>query len=315
MLEPSRQAVLFGDGIVTRAMTKYTPADRAVNPATGEIQARRHDPDARWHVTGDLRKVWGTHFAHLSGFTGNAGEHIIFGIRPVGTNRTEADIALELAEQTIKQCPGFAALTWDKALRSRHVDQLWDLRIQPVVGVYDKTGRHTDHIPLDEHAINGIAVRFVAHRGAVSIATHSGTVAPLEPVKLEYHSNKRGGQRVYGTFRIPEGTDCDTRLWGHTVRQRLNSRQKTTVVWGEHVRAHVPRSNRWNALYGNRSLAESMNSWLQHHFGPGQRARSLGRTGQWLDLVLLQAVRNTQSLMLYRDRVRREGTAAPPMAA
>ena len=58
-----------------------------------------------------------------------------------------------------------------------------------------------------------------------------------------------------------------------------------------------------------------MNSWLQVRLGPGNRARSLGRKKQWLDLLMLQALRNDQTRMLYRERVGREGTAAPPRAA
>ena len=317
MLEPSRQALLFGDGLVVRSMTRFTPADTAVHPDTGEIQARRHDPDASWHTTGDHRRVFGTHFAHLSGFTGEAGEHVVFGVRPVLTGGpTEADAALDLARHVTGRLPGFAALTWDKAVRSHHVDALWDLRLQPVIGVHDKTGRHTDHFPLDEHTVNGITVRLVAHKGAVCLPTLTGSVTPLEPVQLHYQANRRTGQRAYGTFRIPEGTDCDTRLWGATVRQRLNSRDRSDTVWGEHVRALTPGSDQWRHLYGNRSLAESTNSWLQSHFQSKSRARSLGRTLQWLDLVLLAAVRNTQSLVHHRRRLA-TGTAAanaPPAA-
>jgi hypothetical protein len=174
--------------------------------------------------SGDHRNVYGTHFAHLFGFIGHPGEHIVFGVRPVITGRpTEADVALELARQVTDRLPGYTALTWDRAVRSRHVDALWDLRLQPVIGVHDKTGKHTDHFPLDEHTINGITVRLVAYKGAVCIPALSGSVTPLEPVRLDYQPNRRAGQRVYGLFQVPEGTDCDTRLWGHTVRQRLNS--------------------------------------------------------------------------------------------
>lgn len=76
---------------------------------------------------------------------------------------TEADIAVDLA-------PRLPALTWYKAVRSRQVDDPWDLRLQPVIGVHDKTGRHTDHLPLDEHTVIGATVRLVTHKGAVCLS-------------------------------------------------------------------------------------------------------------------------------------------------
>lgn len=315
LLDPTRQALLVGDGVAIRSMTRFAPGDRALNPDTGELQTRRHDPDAVWNTTGDKRRVWGTPFAQVSASTSVANEQVLFAVQPVTRNRTEATVAIDMATTIKERLPGFAALSWDKAIRSRDVDRLWDLRLQPLIGVHDKTGRHTDHFPLGEHSVNGLSVRLVAHRGAVCIPTLSGDLAPLEPVRLSYRPNRNGGQKVYGRFRVPEGTDCDTRLWGGVVEQRLNSYRKSDVVYGEHVRALTPRSDRWNRLYGLRSLSESMNSWLQARLGPGNRARSLGRKKQWLDLLALQVLRNDQTRVLYRDRVRREGTAAPPLAA
>jgi hypothetical protein len=56
--------------------------------------------------SGDHRNVYGTHFAHLFGFIGHPGEHIVFGVRPVITGRpTEADVALELARQVTDRVP------------------------------------------------------------------------------------------------------------------------------------------------------------------------------------------------------------------
>ena len=243
-------------------MTRFTPDDWALNLDTGEIQARRHDPDAIWNTTGDQRRVWGTPFARLSASTGIANEQVLFAIQPVTRNRNEAAVAIEMAAAAKKQLPGFAALTWDKAVRSRDIDRLSDLRLQPLIGVHDKTGRHTDRFPLGQHIINGLPVHLVAHKGAVCIPTLAGDLAPLEPVTLAYRPNRHHGQKVYGRFQVPEGTDCDTRLWGGIVSQRLNSYQKSDVVYGEHVRALTPRSDRWNSLYGLRSLSESMNSWL-----------------------------------------------------
>ena len=298
---------------LARALHRQGHEVRVFLPLYESLRSDGHD--AIWNTTGDKQRVWGTPFAQLSASTDIANEHVLFAIQPVTKSRKEATAAVEMAAAAKKRLPGFAALTWDKAIRSHDIDRLWDLQLQPLIGVHDKTGRHTDHFPLGKHTINGLPVRLIAHKGAVCIPTLTGDLASLEPVKLAYRPNRRDGQRVYGTFRVPGGSDCDTRLWDGTVDQRLNSYRRSDVVYGEHVRALAPRSERWNRLYGLRSLSESMNSWLQARLGPSNRARSLGRKKQWLDLLALQLLRNDQTRMLYRERVRCENTAAPPRAA
>lgn len=107
---------------------------------------------------------------------------------------------------------------------------------------------------------------------------------------------------------------CDVRLWKDKLTQRSNSPETADLTYGEHVRAHAPGSAEWKALYGYRSLAESVNSWMKNKLGPGQRARSLNQTHQWIDLMVMLMIRNHQSLMLYRRRTQLARTASPPAA-
>lgn len=113
------------------------------------------------------------------------------------------------------------------------------------------------------------------------------------------HVNKDGTVRAYVTSRIPEGSDCDTRLWGHKVMQRLNTEVPGGRRYGEYVRAIPPKSTRWKVLYAVRSLAEAFNSWFKAKLLPGQRARGLGRIRIWVDMIILTLIRNTESLMRY----------------
>ena len=76
------------------------------------------------------------------------------------------------------------------------------------------------------------------------------------------------------------------------MQLRLNSTESTGVVYGEHVRAHAPNSPEWKLLYGNRSLAESVNSWMKNKLSRGERARSLNQTHQWIDLMIMLMLRN-----------------------
>ncbi len=98
------------------------------------------------------------------------------------------------------------------------------------------------------------------------------------------------------------------------MHQRMNSPEKADFVYGEHVRAHAPGSPEWKALYGNRSQAESVNSWMKNNLTRGERARSLNQTHQWIDLMIMLMVRNTQSLMLCERRTQLARTKAPPAA-
>ncbi len=153
-----------------------------------------------------------------------------------------------------------------------------------------------------------------AHHGGVSIKALDGSFIALTATKLSFVPNARDTFRVYCDYVVPEGANCDTRLWGGTVRQRMNSPEKADFVYGEHVRAHAPGSSDWKSLYGNRSHAESVNSWLKNRLTRGERARSLNQTHQWIDLMIMLMLRNEQSLMLYRRRTQLARTASPPAA-
>jgi hypothetical protein len=317
MLTPSANAGMFGDGVVIRPMTKYKRGDRGLNRRTGEWQQRRFDPDATYYTDGTGKRVYGNEFVQMSARTEAANEVITFGIDPLrkGGSETEASIALNLIRTVKKGLPGMAMVHYDKALRGASVEEVWNMQMMPVIGVYDKTGRTTEQIPLEIVTINGIQVQLVARHGAVSIKGLDGEFIPLTPTKLIYVPNASGSYRVYCDYTVPEGANCDVRLWGGRALQvRLNSHKKSAYVLGEHVRAHAPGSTSWHHLYGNRSLAESVNSWLKKRLGHGSRARSMNQTHQWIDLMIILMLRNDQSLALYKRRTQMARTASPPAA-
>ena len=95
---------------------------------------------------------------------------------------------------------------------------------------------------------------------------------------------------------------------------RSNSPKKADFVYGEHIRAHAPGSLEWRNLYGQRSMAESVNSWIKSELLVHNRARSLNQTHQWIDLMFGLMMRNHRSLMLYRRRTQLARTASPPAA-
>jgi len=297
-------------------MSKYKRGDMVQKERTGEWQQRRFDPDATFYVDGTGKRVYGNEFVQMSARTGAANEVITFAIHPLrkGGTETEASIALGMAKDVKTALPGMAMIHYDKAIRGRTVEELWDLQLMPMIGVYDKTGLTTAEVPLKRKPINGVSTQIVAYRGAVSIRALDGSYIPLKATKLTYQPNARDTYRVYCDYIVPDGANCDTRLWGGKVQLRLNSTESTGVVYGEHVRAHAPNSPEWKLLYGNRSLAESENSWMKNKLSRGERARSLNQTHQWIDLMIMLMLRNDQSLTLYRRRTQLARTASPPAA-
>lgn len=316
LLNPSLEAGMYGDGVVIRPMTKYKKDDMGFNERHGYFQQRRFDPDASYHYDGLNRKVYGNVFAHMSAWTGIPSEHITFGIRPIrkGGEVTEAQLALGFAKAIKQELPGMAMLHWDKALRGKTVEEIWDMEMMPMIGVYDKSGRTTEQVSLGYKMINGIKTAVFAFRGAVSIRAIDGAFIPLRATKLVFQHNAKSTCRVYCDYIVPEGSNCDVRLWNGKLTQRLNSPEKADFTYGEHIRAHAPGSADWKNLYGNRSLAESLNSVIKNDLGRGERARSLNLNHQWIDLMVMLLMRNDRALVLYRRRTQLARTASPPAA-
>ena len=316
MLMPSENAGMYGDGVVIRPMTKYLRGDVGLNERTGEWQQRRYDPDAAFYVDGTGKRVYGNEFVQMSARTGAANEVITFSIHPLrkGGTDTESSLALTMAKDVKAALPGMAMIHYDKALRGRAVEELWDMQLMPMIGVYDKTGLTTEEVPLGAKTINGVKTHLFAYRGGVCIKALDGSFIPLTATKLVYQPNARDSYRVYCDYVVPEGAKCDTRLWGGKVSQRMNSPEKASYIYGEYVRAHAPGSPEWKLLYGHRSLAESVNSWMKNKLSRGERARSLNQTHQWIDLMITLMLRNDQSLTLYRRRLQLARTSSPPAA-
>ena len=303
-LKPSANAILFGDGFVMRAMSSHPRGSVAIHPDTGEVVPRRCDPTARNYTTGGGERVYGNKFTHISAWTGTPNEHITFGITPTTdiAGDTEADHALNFIDSLNTHGLRFAGVNWDKAIRGDNIEAIWQRGLHPLIGTYDKTGKSTETIPLQSPKVKGVSVDLVSHRGAVSIVDYSGTPITLTPIKLKPQSQTSGKLRWYGTFEIPSGIDCDTRLWGQRIEIRINGTTPGGIKLAEHVRAVAPGSELYRELTGNRQLAETLNSNLKRNALPGVRARSYGIHRQWLDQIVEIHSRNCVGYALWRER-------------
>lgn len=322
-LEPSTGAALTGDAFVVRSMCNYGPQDVAYNPRTGEVQQRRHTKGAHFHRTGDNRDLHGHLFAHLSARTGESLEEITYAIRPVGKTLeaihqderqdSESAVVVELAEQIQHACGGFAMIHYDKALRGAAIEQLWRLLLHPLIGVYDKSGLSTEKVPLGEHTLQKSKrkVQVVAWQGAACIVGRDGGFVKLNGSSIYTRVNKYKNS-VYGVFRIPEGTACDTSLWGDEFRVLLTTPAGTTALRGEYLRPLVPGGEKWNKVYGRRSNAESLNSLLLNSLLPDKRARSNEPVLVWMDLIRTVMKKNFRAYLVF---CRRRGLDPGPLMA
>jgi len=322
-LEPSANAALTGDAFMVRSMCDYEPGDVAYNPRTGETQQRRHTKGAHFHRTGDNRELRGHLFAHLSARTGESFEEITFAIRPVGKTRaaiyqdeqqdSEADVVVDLAAQIQRASGGFAMIHYDKALRGAAIEKLWQLYLHPLVGTYDKSGLSTEKIPLGQYVLKNCKrkVTVVAWQGAACIVGTNGVLVKLDASSIYFRTNRQSIS-VYGVFRIPELTNCDTSLWGDEFRIQLTSTQGSTLCRGEFLRPLAPGGEKWNKVYGRRSHAESLNSLLLNSLLPDKRARSNEPVLVWMDLIRTVMKKNFRAYLVYCPR---RGLAPGPLLA
>ena len=97
-------------------------------------------------------------------FTGHPGEYITLGFRPVTKtgDDQEANVAIAMATAVKYRREVFAALAWDKALRGPHIHDIWNLGLQPLIGVYDKTGKTTKIVTVNRKPAKALILQTFA---------------------------------------------------------------------------------------------------------------------------------------------------------
>ena len=318
LLEPAINNTIISDGTVLAATSKYTPGTTAWCETHQMFHDRRADPDATYNTTGGGDKVYGNKFVITSATTGNPNEIFILDTAPVSkTKGADSEIAALFASlpTILDRLPGMQGLVYDKALRGRDVTKVHDLGLHPIVPVYDKTGKTTEVVHIDQHTFklpNGTRRSFevfatAGHAMIRGIAAGDDHWIPLHATKITHHPNADGTPRAYTHYRIPTGSACQPSWWGATCEIRMNPSGADGVNRGEHLRALAPDDERYPDIYNRRQMAESLNSWVKAHL-PGRRARSYGQDNQHVDLLFIGIARNTLSALHHRDR----NAQAPP---
>jgi hypothetical protein len=267
--------------------------------------------------------MFGHTFAHLSARTGRSLEEITFSVYPVGKTlraidseselNSESSAVMTLAERIQRAVGGFAMLHYDKAIRGEAVESAWQLGLHPLIGVYDKTGLKTERVSLGEYKLkrNKRMIKVTAWQGAVCITGTDGRLVKLDAASI-YKRERKGGVTVYGVYRIPDGTNCNTEFWGDEFRIPVSGISGAELCRAEHLRPLTPGGVKWGTMYGRRSAAESLNSLIQHNTLKGSRARSNDPARVWMDTLRLIFRKNYRAHMVF---CRRRTDSGPPLAA
>ena len=115
--------------------------------------------------------------------------------------------------------------------------------------------------------------------------------------------------QVVGQMSLkPDYVFGEAALENISIGMERNPSPQVSELWPPRVGTRPAKP--WNA-----SKLGALTPPNADRLGPGNRARSLGRKKQWLELLALQLLRNDQTRMLHRERVKHESTAAPLRAA
>lgn len=321
LTHPSPARIASGDGTVLPPRYRAVPGDLQLNPDTGELEQIRHDPDCGWYTTGDKRRVRGHNFVLLETRSDHEDERVLLSVRHQPKNHPggEGAIAIEMIKQVRPYLPGLQGITWDKALRGKHIDELYDLGLQPIVKVAKAKGGGLKSRRIGEHGVRGAAVKTVdvfARAGAIGIQVPVAGVmqwVTCEQTKRTWRPG-RTGSRWYATYRIPNAAPVTLGLRNGTFLVRLNGRTETdppTLNRSEVIRPVAECDREWQPLYARRPGSESTNAWFKARLPKG-RSPALGSKRNRFEMLCLQLFANVRALIAFSRRLDEDSPAQRP---
>lgn len=306
---PNRERVAYGDVTVMTPRAKRLHKDATdVDPTTGEIRVRRHDPDAALHTTGGGAVVPGLPFAftHVRGSQRN--EQVILAIDPVKPGgQPEGHLAVDQYLEAATDLPGLVGYAYDRALRGVHLDRLLKAGHIGFVGTHRADGKPSDkYHGIETHHTGGGAQRDVEIHlvgGAPHIRTYdvdgNELLQPLRRKRLNKRINRAAG--TYRMFAEYEVEDSVGRPNGY-VRLRLDQTSQDQITGynrPEHLRAFPETDSIFTALQKPlRASAESANRTIDDQH-PRERLHHYGFEKSHLSMLAWQAYRNGQAEAIF----------------
>jgi hypothetical protein len=304
---PEPADFVYADGKVMTPLLKQpagsTRSIEYLDTETGEITTEqrpvRVDPDAKPHSVGDGTQVHGSKFLHVDWRGDRPHERIILDVAHVPGVRDEANSEADVLVRELKSLPippGVLGVLTDGVLRGVHIDELqrslgW-LVVSPVTAA-----RVTDHkriekegpldsvrFDYDDGTFEIVEIWYRGGRVCQRMVTSDAIVVlePLERLETQIRRN-RHDYRFYVVYRVPNprgGVAKKIRLPTCTTHED----RAAGFNRAENVRQIPPGDSSYEAVYGRREDAESINRAIDDH-GYLQRARSVGADAQLFDLL------------------------------
>ena len=316
---PDLTRMLHADGKVVTPLYRAHPGDTRVDKQTGEILAKRYEPDGALHFQGDGETAWGTKFVLVAARDENVHGRIILDVAWVPKHGAEAKSAMDCFTRLAPLVSGAQGVIYDTALRGvHHQTLLRDLGLIPLnrvtaakAGVkqarradgqrVEKSTRlETRTIALPDGSTR--AIELYARGGVVGIGelTERGDLhfGALTRVRTHRNPDKSGRYRWYNDYRLPDhlGAGVVTLRLHGTPEDAARKLNRT-----ENVRVIPPTDPDFARLYPRRNDAESINRnlddtlWLR-------RAHSVGHARQLLNLLGYALMVNGLALHCHRRR-------------
>ena len=308
-LNPAR--ICSGDGTVLSPRYKASPGDRQLNRETGELEQVRHDPDATWYKTGDNKVVRGHSFVLIESRSEHEDEIVLLGVRYQRKDEEggEGGLAIRMIKELRPLLPGLQGVTWDKALRGKHIDELYTLELQAVVKVSRAKSGAVKSQRIGRQTVNGATTQTVelyARAGAIGIYVIAGGKEHWIKARQRKRYLRRDatGVRWYATYQLPNAAPVPASLRDATFDVRLNGRLDTDPAGlnrAEVIRPVTESDDEWKDLYGRRPGSESTNSWFKARL-PGRRAPALGAKRNAFEMLMLQLFANIRARLAFHKR-------------
>jgi hypothetical protein len=303
--------------------------------ASGELQQRRHDPDAAYYnVGGEEFYVYGTLFVDAA-----ATQRLLQRVRsprgpvllePARRGRRQA-VAMEIVADLKGRLPGLRIWAGDKAYHGQEIQAAYDGGggVLAVVPSYDKTGKSTERVLLEEPTFvlrDGTKVSipvFAYHAGPhveVVAPGNKKVLVPCDLTKWDPQQNRDGSPRIYGEIELPDSPLIARNLRGARSRIRYDTTaddRKRKLNRPELLRPHPMHTSEYDRLYPARELIESHHDWKKEHL-PGRSKLwwyGVGARRMHFDSICADLARNYASLHVHRQRIARESGASTPIAA
>jgi len=289
------------DGKVGTPLFRSSKPTR-VNRATGEIKPVRYDPDAKLHVSGDGRSLWGNKFEILHVRGPGRHQRVILSVDAV--HRSEGETLLAMIDRVVPRLPGTQAIAYDGGIRGVHLNHI--LTRNGILPVVPARGSTADQAPAPLFLEAKGGKRLFTQVGSLGLGhvTENGEIAfaRLARKKTLRRRRRDGSFYWYSEYKDDQNTQARVRL------DQTDEDHARGINRPEHLRAIAKGDPEFDRIMGIRSDSESVNRYFEDSLFNG-RAHSIGRIRQLVDL--LGFATSVNAVAVYRH----SRTSGPPEAS